>query len=217
MIFKNNIFLFFLVIISLVQSNSRVAFSRPGDMMRIPNIDDFQYKNLFTINASTEILSSSQNSSALSINSNNKAGYKYGVSFVKTFEPLNSIELGLHIQKKVNQAKYVSVVKGKIYDVVVDLRKKSKTFGKCFTIILSQKNSKSLYIPKGFAHGFMGMDKENYVVYGNSNYRSKKNELGIMWNDKDLGINWPARRPLVSKKDRNNLAFKEFCKRHIKN
>ena len=83
--------------------------------------------------------------------------------------------------------------------------------------ILSQKNSKSLYIPKGFAHGFMGMDKENYVVYGNSNYRSKKNELGIMWNDKDLGINWPARRPLVSKKDRNNLAFKEFCKRHIKN
>ena len=124
---------------------------------------------------------------------------------------------GLHIQKKVNQAKYVSVVKVKIYDVVVDLRKKSKTFGKCFTIILSQKNSKSLYIPKGFAHGFMGMDKENYVVYGNSNYRSKKNELGIMWNDKDLGINWPARRPLVSKKDRNNLAFKEFCKRHIKN
>ena len=124
---------------------------------------------------------------------------------------------GLHIQKKVNQAKYVSVVKGKIYDVVVDLRKKSKTFGKCFTIILSQKNSKSLYIPKGFAHGFMGMDKDNYVVYGNSNYRSKKNELGIMWNDKDLGINWPARRPLVSKKDRNNLAFKEFCKRHIKN
>ncbi len=122
---------------------------------------------------------------------------------------------GLHIQKKINQAKYVSVIKGKIYDVVVDLRKKSKTFGKCFAIILSQKNSKSLYIPKGFAHGFMGMDKENYVVYGNSNYRSKKNELGIMWNDKDLGINWPARRPLVSKKDRKNLTFKEFCKRYI--
>ena len=130
---------------------------------------------------------------------------------------IKNVIRGLHIQKKVNQAKYVSVVKGKIYDVVVDLRKKSKTFGKCFTIILSQKNSKSLYIPKGFAHGFMGMDKENYVVYGNSNYRSKKNELGIMWNDKDLGINWPARSPLVSKKDRNNLAFKEFCKRHIKN
>ena len=111
MIFKNNTFLFFLVIlISLVQSNSRVAFSRPGDMMRIPNIDDFQYKNLFTINASTEILSSSQNSSALSINSNNKAGYKYGVSFVKPIEPLNSIELGLHIQK--NILKYGDILIG---------------------------------------------------------------------------------------------------------
>ena len=146
-----------------------------------------------------------------------KKKFNLNVKFTAIAKSKKNVIRGLHIQKKVNQAKYVSVVKGKIYDVVVDLRKKSKTFGKCFTIILSQKNSKSLYIPKGFAHGFMGMDKENYVVYGNSNYRSKKNELGIMWNDKDLGINWPARRPLVSKKDRNNLAFKEFCKRHKKN
>ena len=64
---------------------------------------------------------------------------------------------GLHIQKKINQAKYVSVVKGKIFDVALDLRKKSKTFGKYYSIILSDKNSKSIYIPKGFAHGFMGM------------------------------------------------------------
>ena len=72
---------------------------------------------------------------------------------------------GLHIQKKINQAKYVSVVKGKIFDVALDLRKKSKTFGKYYSIILSDKNSKSIYIPKGFAHGFMGMGKENVVVY----------------------------------------------------
>ena len=124
---------------------------------------------------------------------------------------------GLHIQKKINQAKYISVIKGKIFDVVLDLRKRSKTFGKCFTIILSDKNSKSLYIPKGFAHGFMGMDKENYIVYGNSNYRSKKNEVGIMWNDKSLKIKWPTKKPLISKKDKNNLTFKEFCKIHIKN
>ena len=124
---------------------------------------------------------------------------------------------GLHIQKKINQAKYVSVVKGKIFDVVLDLRKNSKTFGKYFTIILSDKNSKSLYIPKGFAHGFMGMEKENYVVYGNSNYRSKKNEAGIFWNDKDLKIKWPTKKPLVSKKDKKNLSFMEFCKFHIKN
>ena len=124
---------------------------------------------------------------------------------------------GLHIQKKVNQSKYVSVVKGKIFDVALDLRRKSKTFGKYFAIVLSDKNSKSIYIPKGFAHGFMGMDKENYVVYSNSNYRSKKNEVGIIWNDKNLKIKWPTKNPLVSKKDKNNLTFKEFCKVHLKN
>ena len=123
---------------------------------------------------------------------------------------------GLHIQKKINQAKYVSVIKGKIFDVVLDLRKKSKTFGKCFTVVLSDKNSKSLYIPKGFAHGFMGMEKENYVVYGNSNYRSKKNEVGILWNDKNLKIKWPTKKPILSKKDKNNLKFLEFKKLYLK-
>ena len=124
---------------------------------------------------------------------------------------------GLHIQSKNSQAKIITVSHGKIFDVAVDLRKKSKTFGKYFSIILSDKNSKSIYIPKGFAHGFMGMDKENYVVYSNSNYRSKKNELGIIWNDKNLKIKWPTKNPLVSKKDKNNLTFKEFCKIHLKN
>ena len=96
----------------------------------------------------------------------------------------------------------------------MDLRKKSKTFGKCYKIILSDKNSKSLYIPKGFAHGFMGMEKENIVVYANSNYRSKKNETGILWNDKNLKIKWPIKKPLVSPKDRKNLTFMEFCKKN---
>ena len=63
----------------------------------------------------------------------------------------------------------------------------------------------------------MGMDKENYVVYANSNYRSKKNEAGVMWNDKTLKIKWPTKKPLVSRKDKNNLTFKEFCKTRIKN
>tara|TARA_Y100000590_G_C15550614_1_gene950743 strand:+ start:270 stop:806 length:537 start_codon:yes stop_codon:yes gene_type:complete len=123
---------------------------------------------------------------------------------------------GLHIQKKSTQAKYVSVIKGKIFDVVLDLRRQSKTFGKCFTIILSDKNSKSLYIPKGFAHGFLGIDKYNYVVYGNSNYRSKKSEIGIIWSDKDLKIKWPTKKPIISKKDKNNLTFEKYCKLYIK-
>ena len=80
---------------------------------------------------------------------------------------------GLHLQKKKSQAKFVSVLRGKILDVVVDLRKKSKTFGKHFKIELSEKNSKSIIIPKGFAHGFLGLDKENIVLYCNDNYRLK--------------------------------------------
>ena len=110
----------------------------------------------------------------------------------------------LHIQKKIQQDKFVSTIKGKIFDVVLDLRKNSKTYGKHFTIILSDKNSKSLLIPAGFAHGFCGLEKENIVFYGCTNYRSKKNELGILWNDKDLKIIWPVKKPIISKKDKGN-------------
>ena len=123
---------------------------------------------------------------------------------------------GLHIQKNKNQAKYVSVLKGKIFDVALDLRKKSKTYGRSFTIILSDKNSKSIYIPEGFAHGFMGMDKENCVVYANSNYRFKKNEIGILWNDKKLNIKWPSKNPIVSSKDKQNFTLEEFTKKFKK-
>ena len=117
---------------------------------------------------------------------------------------------GLHLQTKFQQDKFISVIKGKIFDVVVDLRKSSQTFGKKFTIILSDKNSTSLFIPSGFAHGFCGLEKENLMLYGCSNYRSKKNEVGVIWNDKDLKINWPAKKPIISKKDKNNITFVKF-------
>ena len=71
---------------------------------------------------------------------------------------------GLHMQKKFQQGKYVSVIKGKILDVVVDCRKNSKTFGKHFKIIISDKNAKSIYVPPGFIHGFVGLNKENLVL-----------------------------------------------------
>ena len=117
---------------------------------------------------------------------------------------------GLHIQSKFQQAKFVSVLKGKIYDVVLDLRKKSKTYGKYYVSILSEKNCTSLFVPQGFAHGFCGLEKENLVLYGMTNYRSKKNELGIIWNDKTIKIKWPIKKPIVSKKDKNNITFKKF-------
>ena len=114
------------------------------------------------------------------------------------------------MQKKFQQGKYVSVLKGKILDVAVDCRKKSKTFGKHFKLILSEKNCKSIFIPAGFLHGFLGLDNENVVVYSCTNYRHKESEFGVKWNDKDLKINWNIKSPIMSKKDNNNVNFKEI-------
>lgn len=119
---------------------------------------------------------------------------------------------GLHMQKNNMQGKYLSVVKGKILDVVVDCRKKSKTFGKNYKIVLSQKNSKSIYIPAGFLHGFLGLEDENIVVYGCTKYRDKDSEIGVMWNDPNLGISWPINKPITSIKDKQNISYKEFLK-----
>ena len=124
---------------------------------------------------------------------------------------------GLHIQTKNPQGKYISVLKGKIVDIVIDLRKSSKTFGKTFKIILSDKNCKSLFIPPGFAHGFCGLDRDNYIVYNCTKYRHAKSEIGINYKDKDLKIKWPTKKPIISKKDKNNLSFIDFKKKYIKN
>ena len=117
---------------------------------------------------------------------------------------------GLHMQKKSKQGKYISCIKGEILDVVVDCRKKSKTFGRHFKITLSEKNCKSIYIPPGFLHGFLGLGNENIVIYGCTNYRDQKSEIGVSWNDKDLKINWNIKSPILSKKDTQNLKFKEI-------
>ena len=120
------------------------------------------------------------------------------------------------MQIKDTQAKYISVLKGKVLDVVVDLRKNSKTFGKYFKVVLSEKNSKSIYVPEGFAHGFCGLGKQNYLLYSCSNYRNKNAEIGIKWNDNKLNIKWPKIKPIVSKKDKNNITIEEFIKKYYK-
>ena len=117
---------------------------------------------------------------------------------------------GLHLQQRKSQGKFVTVIKGKIYDVVIDLRKRSKTFGKKYSIILSDKNCKSIYVPEGFAHGFCALDKDNYVVYSCTNYRDKQSEIGIKFDDKKLNINWPTKSPILSKKDRENPSLIKF-------
>tara|TARA_B100000900_G_scaffold414654_1_gene441938 strand:+ start:2899 stop:3417 length:519 start_codon:yes stop_codon:yes gene_type:complete len=117
---------------------------------------------------------------------------------------------GLHMQKKNPQGKYISVIKGSILDVVVDCRKNSKTFGKHYKIVISDKNAKSIYVPPGFIHGFVGLERENLVLYSCTNYRDKNSEFGVIWNDKDLKINWGIKNPILSSKDRNNLNFKDI-------
>ena len=128
---------------------------------------------------------------------------------VMSFSKKNVIR-GLHLQTRNSQGKFISVIKGKIFVVVIDLRKKSKTYGKSMSVVLSEKNSKSIFIPPGFAHGFCALSKENYIVYSCTKYRSKRYEIGIKYNDKDLKINWPIKNPIISNKDRKNLSFKEF-------
>ena len=102
------------------------------------------------------------------------------------------------------------MIKGKIFDVALDLRKKSKTYGKQYSIILSDKNSTSIFIPTGFAHGFCGLESDNLVFYGFTNYRSNKDEIGILWNDKTLKIKWPIKKPIISSKDKNNITFEKY-------
>ena len=121
---------------------------------------------------------------------------------------------GLHLQMKKSQGKYISVLKGKIFDVAVDLRKDSSTYGKVFSIILSEENSKSLFIPPGFAHGFCSLTKENYVIYSCTNYRDAKSEIAINYKDKDLKIKWPIKKPIVSKKDQQAISLKEFVSKY---
>ena len=118
---------------------------------------------------------------------------------------------GLHLQTKNPQSKFLTVLKVQIFDVVVDLRKNSNTFGKYFSIILSNQSYSSIYIPEGLAHGFCSLDKENVVYYGCSNYRQENYEVGILWNDQDLKIKWPIKNPILSKKDSQNISFREYC------
>jgi dTDP-4-dehydrorhamnose 3,5-epimerase len=135
---------------------------------------------------------------------------KSKIVFYVTSTSKKNVIRGLHFQLKKPQGKFLSVLKGKIYDVALDCRKDSKTFGKYYKIYLSEKNATSIYIPPGFAHGFLGIEKENIVMYGCTNYRHKKSEEGIKWNDKNINIKWPIKKPILSNKDRNNKSFKFY-------
>lgn len=108
---------------------------------------------------------------------------------------------GLHYQINYPQAKLVQVCYGEVFDVVVDLRRKSSTFGNWFGLTLSGENLKQLLIPKGFAHGFCVLSEYALFYYKCSNFYKKADEGGLLWSDPDIGIKWPVKNPVISEKD----------------
>ena len=124
----------------------------------------------------------------------------------------NGVVRGLHFQAPpFEQSKLVRCVSGKIFDVAVDLRKNSKTYGKFFSVELSSENNKQLFVPKGFAHGFQVLSEIAIVNYKVDNYYNPKSDSGLIWNDKDLSIDWKQDlKPILSEKDLKLISFKEL-------
>lgn len=137
------------------------------------------------------------------------------INFVQDNESKSSYGVlrGLHFQKgEYAQSKLVRVVKGKVLDVAVDIRRNSKTFGQHHSIILSEENHLQFFIPKGFAHGFAVLSDETIFQYKCDAFYSKENEGAIIWNDKTLNIDWllPEKDIILSEKDKHHPTFEEY-------
>ena len=117
---------------------------------------------------------------------------------------------GMHYQLRKPQGKLIRVIKGSIYDVVVDLRKKSKTFGKYFAIVLSESSNKQIWIPEGFAHGFYVQSDEVEILYKMTDYWDPDDQHCLLWNDNFVNIDWPIEgAPIISEKDCYGKKFEE--------
>jgi dTDP-4-dehydrorhamnose 3,5-epimerase len=119
---------------------------------------------------------------------------------------------GLHFQKTKPQGKLVRVVKGEVYDVAVDIRKESSTFGQWEAVVLSEKNKKQFWIPPGFAHGFVVLSETADFEYKCTDFYDPNDEGSILWNDSDLCIKWPIKYPKLSEKDLNASKFNDIKK-----
>ncbi len=121
---------------------------------------------------------------------------------------------GLHFQlPPAAETKLVRCIRGAVLDVFVDLRKGSSTFGKWDAIELSEENKKMIYIPRGFAHGFCTLTELSEVYYKVDNFYAKELERGLLWNDPDIGIDWPVSNPVLSEKDKQNMKLREFVEK----
>lgn len=139
------------------------------------------------------------------------------VDFVQDNQSMSTkgVLRGLHFQKQFSQSKLVRCIRGEVFDVAVDLRPGSPTFGKWEGVILSAENRRQFFIPKNFAHGFLVLSDEAEFVYKVDDYYHPNDEGGLMWNDKDIGINWPITEGLeikLSDKDKIHPPFSQYKK-----
>jgi dTDP-4-dehydrorhamnose 3,5-epimerase len=122
---------------------------------------------------------------------------------------LKHVLRGLHYQIRRPQGKLVRVVAGEVFDVAVDLRRGSPSFGKFAATVLSETNNKQLWIPEGFAHGFLVLSETADVLYKTTDYYAPDDERCVIWNDAEIGIDWPSRiAPILSAKDRAGVALR---------
>lgn len=140
---------------------------------------------------------------------------KYGADtgFVQDNESMSiaGVLRGLHFQRPPHaQAKLVRVVRGAVLDVAVDIRKESPTFGRWKSVILDQQNKHMMYIPAGFAHGFLTLEDNTIFQYKCTAYYNRESEGAIRWDDPDLGISWGIEDPVISEKDRNAPLFRDL-------
>ena len=137
--------------------------------------------------------------------------FKINILFTAKAYSKKNVIRGLHFQTKDKQTKLIHVVKGKILDVVVDLKKNSNNFGKVYKYILNEGDT--LIVPNTFAHGYECLSKNCTVFYHLDKYRNIKGENGILYNDKDLKIKWKSKKPIISKRDKLTFSFAEFKKK----
>ncbi|HIA37732.1 MAG TPA: dTDP-4-dehydrorhamnose 3,5-epimerase [Flavobacteriales bacterium] len=148
-----------------------------------------------------------------SYNFNKFSKHSLPVRFVQDNESLSQkgVLRGLHFQNPpFAQAKLVRAIKGAILDIVVDLRKSSESYGQHFSIQLNEKNKQMLYIPEGFAHGFVTLEDQTLFSYKCSNFYNKDAENTISWNDPDLKIDWQVKQPILSEKDNRGVPFNTY-------
>ena len=122
---------------------------------------------------------------------------------------------GLHYQLKTPQGKLVRVIQGEVFDVAIDIRRGSETFGKFEGVLLSDKNNKIMYIPEGFAHGYLVLSNNAIFQYKCTEFYHPEDEFGLLWNDKDLNIDWPIKNPILSEKDKDLPTIQTIGDKHL--